>query len=546
MNRQLPIFVLGLAGLAAPWVMAAATEEPTTQPTTKPSVRYEHAVIIPINDEMITDVTTESLRRRIDLARDDGVDLLVFELDTPGGMVSSALEICNLIRELTDIHTVAWVHNDAYSAGAMIAVSCDEIVISQTGHLGDCAPILVSPTGVEEMPKTERAKMESPIREIFRDAALQNDYDLLLSDAMVRLGLEIYWIENTETGERRFVDADEKTELLGDRGEKGLLSGLAGLGRTPSKWRLIESFEDVVTGKDLRLRQPVVEIDELLTLSAREAVAFGFARGIVSDQDELIERYNIGQVEVLPFNWSEKFTSWLTSWPVRGLLMVLLLLGAYVEFHTPGLGVAGAVALICLVILLGAPYMTGLATTWEITAVVLGLVLICVEVLFIPGFGVAGMLGLMLVAGGLLGTYVPTEPGQHFWPRMAGTWDALRVGVQTLLGAVIVALFGFWALARYLPRIPVAGGLILDGQFAWAQNARAGDPVAATAAVRVGARGVARTTLRPAGKAMIEGRRFDVVAEGDLIEQGSAVEVLVVEGNRVVVRAIDEPPSRTT
>ena len=136
-----------------------------------------------------------------------------------GGLVTSALDISKLIKKLPDegIRTVAWVNDQAYSAGALISVAAQEILMSSTASIGDCAPIMVSPVGgMTELGETERAKAESPILQEFRDSAIRNDYDTLLCRAMVTVGVEFWWLENIESGEREFVDANKKKELIDD------------------------------------------------------------------------------------------------------------------------------------------------------------------------------------------------------------------------------------------------------------------------------------------------------------------------------------------
>ncbi len=534
-------FLLGIGLLALLSVPAWMHGAPSASaPASAPSAGYDRAVIIPINDDMITDVTRDSLRRRVAKAREMNADLIVFELDTPGGLVSSAMDICNDIKDLSDIRTVAWVRPQALSAGAMIAVSCNEIIMAEAGQIGDCAPIMMSPVGVEEMPDTIQSKIESPILTMFRDAAHRNGYDPLLSEAMVKIGVEIYWIENTQTGKRKFVTAEDKAKLVGGDEGAGLLDGLTKLGKKEASWRLVETFPFVhpETGEPVPVQQPIVKPKALLTLTGNEAVAFGFANAIVDTVDQLRTRYGIAaaEVPVLSFDWSEKLTSWLTSPEFRGLLMVLLLMGAYMEFNTPGLGVPGAVALICLVLLLGAPYLTGLASVWEVVAVAAGIVLVAVEVFVIPGFGIAGILGVLLVMLGLLGTFVPAEPGPIHIPRLDSTWEFLQTGMTTMIGAGVVSLVGLWLLAKYLPQMPVAGRMVLDSETVQMQNRAAGAPVIDRAPVPVGSRGVTQTVLRPAGKALIDGQRVDVVTEGDMIDEGAEIEVVRVDGNRVVVR----------
>ena len=133
---------------------------------------------------------------------------------------------------------------------------------------------------------------------------------------------------------------------------------------------------------------------------------------------------------------------------------------------------------------------------------------------------------------------MPTEPGPFYIPRLDSTWEALRTGIRTMIGAGVVSLGGLWLLVRYLPRLPVANQMVLDTETAWMQNRAAGAPVIDNATVPVGGRGVAQTVLRPAGKALIEGQRMDVVTEGDMIDEGVEIEVVRVEGNRVVVRVV--------
>lgn len=491
----------------------------------------ERAAIIPITDE-INDITLVSLKRRVEDAREDGATMVVFKMDTPGGLASSALEICTYIKNITDMKTVAWVHPAAYSAGAMISLACQEIVMASASKIGDCAPIIISPTeGLKELGKTERAKAESPILKEFRDSAVRNNYDPLLCESMVRLGQEIWWLEDGPGGERRFVLLRDKEKLIEEE---------------DSAWRPVEKMLDPVSGNTVDVRQPVVEDRDLLTLTQSEAVAFGFAKAIVSTEKELRSHYGLSG-ELLRFapNWSEGLADFLSSPIVRTVLMMLIALGAYAEFHAPGHLVGGAVALIALVIFLGAPYLTGLADVWEILLVALGVILIAVEVFVIPGFGIAGILGILLVFVGLIATFVPAEPGPVIVPRMPSTWLGLKTGLQVVFGGLALSLVGMWLLSKYLPQIPGARGLFLPPALAVGRSragaigaATAGGATAFEAIVQLGDVGTTLTKLRPAGKARINGRRVDVIAQGQMIDNGVTVEIVEVSGSRVVVREI--------
>ena len=155
------LLLIGLAGWLVsavaqdtqPASQPASTSQPASQSTTRPAVKsrvlanappdgYQIA-IVPITD-MIHDVTNKSMRERIERAIEEGATLIVLEIDTFGGMVTSALEICEYLKNM-NVPTVAWIRPKAISAGAMISVACDEIVVSRSSRFGDCAPIAAIP-----------------------------------------------------------------------------------------------------------------------------------------------------------------------------------------------------------------------------------------------------------------------------------------------------------------------------------------------------------------------------------------------------------------
>jgi membrane-bound serine protease (ClpP class) len=519
------MFSLAAVCAVAGAFMAIGAEIPqASQPSQAP-----HAAIITIKDE-INDVTLESLKRRVAQARQAGATLVVFEMDTPGGLVHSALEICTFIKNTTDIKIVAWVNPSAYSAGAMIALSCNEVVMSSASKVGDCAPIIISPTeGLKELGGTERAKAESPILKEFRDSAHRRGYDPLLCEAMVRMGSEIWWLENGPGGERKFALKREKEQLMSE---------------ADSAWRPVKTIHDPVSGADIDLRQPIVEDRDLLTLTQTEACVFGFAKAIVSNERELRARYDIaGEMPRFEQNWAEGIADFLSSPLIRTILMILIALGAYAEFQAPGHFLGLAVAVVALVIFLGAPYLTGLADVWEILLVLAGIILIGLEIFVIPGFGIAGIIGIMLLLIGLIATFVPVEPGPVIIPRMPATWLGLKTGLQVVFGGLALALVGAWFLNKYLPKIP-------GGRELFPQPPRDAAPAAASgptdaylttgsgmqSVVQPGETGIALTKLRPAGKAQINGRRVDVITQGQMLDEGCPVEVIEVSGIRIVVR----------
>lgn len=502
--------------------------------------------IIPIHGE-IDDIMTRSLQRRIDEARQAGVNLLIFDMDTPGGLVTSALDICRLIKGLPpEIRTVAWVHPQAYSAGAMISLACDEIVMSRSSAIGDCAPIMLGPTGpAGEFSDRLAAKVESPILQEFRDSAQKNGYDLLLARAMVKWEVEVWWIENPATGQRRFIETAEK-EQMEQAGT--LITGSPASqpsGKTkPGPWRLVESYIDPVTGSPHRVEQPVDRADALLTLSQSDAVAFGFARAIVPDVTALAETLELtGTPMNLAISGWEYFARWLNSPLVRGILFVIMLAGAYIEFHSPGLVAPGVTAVVALIIFLGAPYAAGLADVWTLVTLVIGLLLLAIEILVLPGFGVAGILGLLLIAAAFIGTFVPAEPGSapYSLPTLPGTWDMLKTGIIVMASSTLVAIIGIVLIAKHLPYSPLTSRMVLANP-EQTDVVSVGDPSPDTA--YVGDIGVVTGDLRPGGQARFGQRVVDVQSQGEYVEAGTRVQVLEHDGMKIVVRPL--PPDEDT
>lgn len=486
------------------------------------------AVIIPIRGE-ITDIVRDSVKRRVDDALAANAQAIVFEIDTYGGAVTSALEICRKIKSVPDdVNTVAWVHDKAYSAGAMISVACREIVMSGSSSIGDCAPIMVAPTGdgVSAMPPTERAKVESPVLQEFRDSASRNGYDPLLSRAMVTVGEEVWWIENSD-GARRFVNADEKKKLIDDAGEN------------PS-WRLVEKIPNPGAASDLTIPQPVDSKDTLLTMSRSEAVAFGFAKAVVSNDEQLLAHLGmVGQSVRMDTSGWENFAVWLNSALIRGLLLAIVIVGGYIEFQHPGLILPGITALIALAIFLAAPYAAGLADIWTFALLGIGVVLLLVELFLIPGFGFVGLIGGALMFIGLLTTFVPRDPTAPLSFDLSNAWTHIRTGIFVIFGALIVSFAGIAMLLRYLPNLPLARGLMIQTPDA----ALLAMPDTISGIVEIGDVGVVESPLRPGGRARFGHEVVEVQSQSDYIERGAKVRIVKREGPVLFVRSIHEANS---
>lgn len=487
----------------------------------KPDLPAEigRAFVIPIH-EAITNTMFEVVRRKIVRCRAGGAQIIIFEMDTPGGSGAAMRKIVRLIiDDLRDIYTVAYVNPQAFSAGAIISLACDEIVLSPTAVIGDAMPIMVGPGGqLMPIPEKERGKIESAIRSEIRILAKRNGYNVTLCEAMVTITMEIWLIKNIETNELRIVEAKEW------RGRVGRVPTTAPAGTTkPSQmaWQYVRTIDGP---------------DELVTMTADEAVELGFAEHIFDRMEDLRKHYHIAAAPVvLEDNWSESLTTFLTSTVVTSVLLMAAIFFIYIEMNTPGFGVAGTVAVICFAVLFGSRFLIGLANWWEIAMFAVGLLLIGLELFVTPGFGVLGVGGILCCIAAMLAMVIPNAPDKLPIPTTDLDWSVFRAGFAALGIGFIAALIAVVIAAKYLPKVPAASRLILAPAAASAGPAAEDAPIRS---IQPGEVGVVEGPCRPVGLVRFGEALIDAVAEGVFIPTGTKVKVIKNEGNRVVVTAI--------
>ncbi|MCK4602210.1 MAG: hypothetical protein KAU28_07070, partial [Phycisphaerae bacterium] len=345
----------------------------------KPALPEEitRAFVIPIR-EPISEKTFKAMRRKVISCKSTAAELVVFDMDTWGGDAIAALDIARMMKtDLKNIYTVCYVRTRAISAGALIAMSCDEIVMTPVGAFGDCAPISMG----QKLEGVEREKIETELRREFRESSKRNGYHVALAQSMVSHDLEVWLIRNKKTSELRYVLEEEwKGRVDIPHAVKPTLTN------PKSDWLFVRT---------------VVSKGKLLTVDAAEAREYGFIRHIIDPPEGkplsgLMEHYNVkGEPTILADTWSEKLVGFLTSPVLSGILFFVAIIALYTELNTPGFGVAGTIAIICFAILFGSRFLIGLAAWWEIALFIVGLILIATEVFVTPGFGVLGVSGLL-------------------------------------------------------------------------------------------------------------------------------------------------------
>lgn len=269
---------------------------------------------------------------------------------------------------------------------------------------------------------------------------------------------------------------------------------------------------------------------KLLTLTASEAVAIGYARATATTLDGALAEFGLGgaTVEEVDMNWAEYVVRFLTSPLVSPLLLSLGMLGLIFEIKTGGFGVAGLISLSSLGLFFGSGVLLGLAGWEEIILLVLGLAAIAVEVVILPGFGVAGVLGLGLIGASVVLATVSGAPT---------TGDVVQ-GIAILGAAAVITGAVLFAWFRHLPHsLRFRRVLLQDGM-----DAADGYVSALPRGDLIGTVGTAFTDLRPSGTGVFGEERVDVVTEGDYVRQGAAIQVVRSEGYRHVVRPAPAPP----
>lgn len=273
---------------------------------------------------------------------------------------------------------------------------------------------------------------------------------------------------------------------------------------------------------DARIEVPgIASGDELITLTAGQAVQFGIADLEARTVSEALERFGYAgaRVERLEPNLTERVGTWLANPIIVAVLLVLGVGGLLLEFFSPGFGIPGAVGLLALALLGLTAVVATPAGPLDLALMLAGVILLAIEALVIPGFGVAGVLGIGVLAFAVFRVF------QESWLTVLGTSTVLA-------GALLAGLLWF------LPYSRIAGRLRLATRIGRSPTDDTVDPGRANErADLLGAVGAALTDLRPAGLARFGDERVDVVTLGDFIDVGTPVRVVRVEGNRVTVRA---------
>jgi membrane-bound serine protease (ClpP class) len=522
-------FLVRRFGLARPIALRAAAElaeAPPTAGSVEPgsadrsggaTPRAGARILrIPLR-EVVDDAMVGQVQRGLARARDESFDLVVIDIDTPGGAVVSMWAIAEAIGEYKaeGRRAVAYVANHAISAGMVIALSCATIWMRENSSIGAATPVMAGPGGIEAPGDEGRSDSAEKVMSFFRadvrklaqKVRADRPNAVLLAEAMVDRSIALVAFE-TKSGQV-LIYPREDFERLRKEGKVGERDG-----------RVLEEWDD----------------QTLVTLTHAEAARYGFADGVVLGLEEALSREGFAGavVEELPMSWSEELVRALSAWSFFLLLAACVL--AYVEFKLPGFGVPGIASIALFALLVFGKYLGGIAEAEEILLFFAGIVLIAVEIFVFPGTFVFGAVGLCCAVAGLFLSF-------HGFALPSNEFE--RETVITNVGAFLAALVGTilfgLAFGRYFPRLPFLGRLVSvptdAASTAW-NEADLGGP-----SPWLGRRGRATTDLRPAGKVRLGNEVLDAVSEGDFVPAGTEVEVVRAEGRRLTVAVARAPRS---
>lgn len=430
----------------------------------------------------ISPATRRQVKQAFEAADSLKADLFLIHMNTYGGTVVDADSIRTMILQ-SKIPVYVFIDNNAASAGALISIACDGIYMRPGGSIG--AATVVNQTG-EAMPD----KYQSYMRSTMRSTAEAHGKDTVITAGNDTI---IKWFRDPKIAEAM---VDESIYLAG-----------------------------------------ISDSGKVLTFTPREAIEHGYCEGTAENVEQVLHEIGVDDYEIVKYEPSfiEKIIGLLVNPVVSGLLIMAIIGGIYFEMQSPGIGFPLGIAVLAAVLYFAPLYLEGLAANWEIVIFVVGLILLALEIFVIPGFGVAGVLGIILV---FLGLVLSLIGNVNF-----NFEDVELSGVGVAIATVVFGVFGGFILSLYLGKklFTAQSGIFKNFALNTVQHVDEGFVSVETSLfVLKGKTGVAHTVLRPGGKVMIDHEVYDAVAENGFIEKGSEIKVTRVESAQLYVDLMEE------
>lgn len=424
--------------------------------------------IMPAQQRLVSKCLTE--------AREQHADLVVIRMNTYGGLVNVADSIRTMILNYP---TPIWVYidNQAASAGALIALAADRIYIHPGGSIG--AASVVDQNG-QPMPD----KFQSFMRATMRATAESH-------------GQVIERIENGDTIRRWWRDPQTAEAMVG---------------------RTVADSTTV----------------NVLTFTASEAVKNHFSEGTASSLKETLAQGGVETYTLTEYRPTtlDRLLAWLMNPVVQGIFVMMIVGGIYFELQSPGIGFALVVAILGAVLYFAPLYLEGVAQNWELILFIIGLVLLAVEIFVLPGFGIAGVAGIVAVILGLSFAAIDNDLLRHL-PTGEITVGWILQPILVVIIATTAALIGGLLLSKHFltDTTPLQRKVVLTAEMAPEQGYVSHPQVASEL---IGKTAEVAAVLRPSGRVIIDGIYYDAIAEeGQFIPRGKQVIITRFEGGVV-------------
>lgn len=471
--------------------------------------KYSKPVLIEFKDP-IDSYSYKYFKRKLAAAKSAKADLVVIEINSPGGTVDHSLMIAQDLQDVTWAKTVAFIPDKALSGAALASLGCDDIVIDQQGRIGDAGIIFLDQTfAFHYAPE----KMITDLVRQARDLTEFKGRPPALAEAMIDMDTLVFQNKNNP-------------KLFETRRAKN--SGY------PHRQNSNEDPNQFQQKLDLNEWQLVEESNEgrFLEINGKRAVELGLADANASDREALAERYHLENgFRVYRKNATDVLVAWLSFPLITGLLFVVGLIALYFEFTAPGIGIGALVAGLCFSLFFWSQFLGGTAGWLEVLIFVAGIAFLLMELFVIPGFGIAGVAGLLMIVASIL------MASQDFViPQNQFQMETFKSNLVVVAGSGAAFLVGAFFLSKYMGKVPLVSNLVLAPPSEPVEEETKGKTIQTThAVVEVGDWGVAESVLRPAGKARFGDQTVDVVADGSFIQPEEQVKVIEISGNRVLV-----------
>ena len=447
-------------------------------------------------------VMVSYLTRSVEQARQQKKNLLFLQIDSPGGIESIGDDLADKIAAIKDMKTVAYIDDRATGVAALLPLACRDIIFKKSARMGDVRQMKNGRNGqVHDLNDLMRASLAKKAALLAR----QKGHPEAVAVAMVDPDAEVIEAKDSKTGGTRLV---LRSELEADRAR----------------------FQAIQTRK---------EPGSVLTVTAEDAELFGLGQ-VVNDDEELKALY--GQrgvaIRVDGPGWVDSLVTILTDPYVSWLLLFVGAFMLVIELKLPGIGLPAIISALAFLLFFWSHYLSGTADQLEIILFLIGLVSLAVEIFVFPGFGIFGMSGILLMLCSIV-----LASHTFIWPTQDYEYQELGHTLLQVMGMLFAVGGCAVVLARYFPSLPFFNRLVLKPE-PWTRveaEDSLGRPVVEgyeSLAILVGETGRTTSPLRPTGKAQFGGLLIDVTADRAFVETDSLVEVIDVQGPRVIVKRV--------